>query len=114
MAIHTPPASRIVRNTSTSAEMPTSSAISNTALKSLLDDFFSRRRLRLFVSWWIAAHDVDEFVDEGDEKNQQAAAVPELRNPERHRQYALRHRSEEHTSELQSRRQLVCRILLEH
>src|SRR5262245_20432947 len=91
MAIHTPPASRTVRKTSSRAEMPTSSGISNTALNSLLDDLFGRLRLRLFVSWWIAAQDVDEFVDKGDQQDQQAAAVSELRNPQRHRQYALSH-----------------------
>src|SRR5262245_54660179 len=91
MAIHTPPASRTVRKTSSSAEMPTSSAISTTALNSLLDDLFRRLRLRLFVTWWIAAHDVDEFVDKGDKQNQEAAAVSELRNPQRHRQYTLSH-----------------------
>src|SRR5687768_18208435 len=35
------------------------------------------------------------------------------RVPERDRQRDLRHRSEEHTSELQSRLHLVCRLLLE-
>src|SRR3712207_8713368 len=43
-----------------------------------------------------------------------AAAAPSLAAPPRHRRRLRRHgRSEEHTSELQSRQYLVCRLLLE-
>src|SRR2546430_11104897 len=35
------------------------------------------------------------------------------RRPQKHRRLALRARSEEHTSELQSQSNLVCRLLLE-
>src|SRR2546422_5180673 len=38
---------------------------------------------------------------------------PSLRPRARHRRAAVSHRSEEHTSELQSRLHLVCRLLLE-
>src|SRR5690349_23667092 len=40
-------------------------------------------------------------------------AVPQRRRPEKHRRDRCGTRSEEHTSELQSRRDLVCRLLLE-
>src|SRR5215471_20934952 len=42
-----------------------------------------------------------------------AAAPPSTNLPPSHDNLAHRDRSEEHTSELQSRRELVCRLLLE-
>src|SRR5690349_23660182 len=41
------------------------------------------------------------------------AVVPERRPEEREQEHRCASRSEEHTSELQSRRDLVCRLLLE-
>src|SRR5690606_41547343 len=50
-----------------------------------------------------------EFIDSG----QFARHLGRMRRLYRDRQQALRARSEEHTSELQSRENLVCRLLLE-
>src|SRR5687768_18250329 len=50
-------------------------------------------------------HENDECVDRRDEEHEPAEPC--------HRCSALDGRSEEHTSELQSRLQLVCRLLLE-
>src|SRR5690349_24206143 len=57
---------------------------------------------------------VDDWVEVGGAER--PAAVDWLRQPVQHPAQQLRpnrHRSEEHTSELQSRRELVCRLLLE-
>src|SRR5258707_7681079 len=43
----------------------------------------------------------------------QARETPIVLQAEARQQYLERHRSEEHTSELQSRQYLVCRLLLE-
>ena len=47
-------------------------------------------RLWQFVARREAAQDMDQLIHEGDEENHEAAAVAELRNPQRHRDDALR------------------------
>src|SRR6478752_8604897 len=88
-AIQTPPPSSSARNPSRIAAMERSS-MSDPALHGAFDDFLGALRLRQFVARREAAQDVDQFVDKGDEKNHDAAAIAELRNPQRHRDDALR------------------------
>ncbi len=64
---------------------------SDPALHRALDHLLGGLRLRLFVARRLAAQHVDQFVDEGDEQDHEAAAIAELRNPQRHRDDALRH-----------------------
>src|SRR6185369_5376371 len=91
IAIHTPPASSSASSASSRTDISRSSAILHSALDGLLDDFFRRLRLRLLVTRRIAAHDVEEFIDEGDQQDDEPGRVAELRDPQRHRQHALRH-----------------------
>src|SRR3712207_8755446 len=51
----------------------------------------------------------DRAAGDGDEQEREELAGPDRAGPV----HELRHRSEEHTSELQSRQYLVCRLLLE-
>src|SRR3954451_19802886 len=88
-AIQTPAPSSRVRNPSSSAAME-SSSMSDPALDGALDDFLGAPRLRQFVARRTAAHDMNELIDKRDEQNHEAAAVAELRNPQRHRDDALR------------------------
>ena len=48
-------------------------------------------RLGLLVARQVAADDVDEFVDERDQQNDQPRRIADLRNPHRDRDHALRH-----------------------
>src|SRR5262245_6474830 len=87
IAIHTPaPNSRINR---ISAMVMRS--ISHRALDRLLDHFFGGLGLGLFVARRIAAHDMDELVDERDQQDDEACRIAKLRDPQRDRDHALRH-----------------------
>src|SRR6185369_13089421 len=88
-AIQTPAPSSSARNPSRIAAMERSS-MSNPALHGAFDDFLGALRLRQFVARREAAQDMDQFIDKSDEQNHEAAAVAELRNPQRHRDHTLR------------------------
>src|SRR3954462_3816995 len=88
-AIQTPAPSSSARNPSRTAAMERSS-MSDPALHGAFDDFLGALRLRQFVTRREAAQDMDQFIDKSDEQNHEAAAVAELRNPQRHRDHALR------------------------
>src|SRR6266567_627738 len=64
---------------------------SDPALDRLLDNLFGGLRLGLLVTRKIAAHDVNELIDKGDQQNEQSRRVADLRNPHRDRDHALRH-----------------------
>src|SRR5262249_18613738 len=64
---------------------------SDPALDGLLNDLFGRLRFWLFVTWRVAAQDVNELVDKSDEQDEEPTAVSELRNPQGHRQHSLSH-----------------------
>ena len=61
------------------------------AVNGALDRLFGGRGLRPFVARRKAAQHVHELVDERDEQDDEAARIAELRDPQRDRQYALRH-----------------------
>src|SRR6187399_1728912 len=88
-AIQTPPPSISARNPSRIAAMESSST-SDPALHGALVDFLGALRFRQFVARCEAAHDMDQLIDKRDEQDHQPAAVAELRNPQRHRDDALR------------------------
>src|SRR4029450_1380955 len=88
-AIQTPAPSSSARNPSRMAAMERSS-MSDPALHGAFDDFLGARWLRQFVARREAAQDMDQLIDKSDEKNYQATAVAELRNPQWHRDHALR------------------------
>src|SRR3954451_2987947 len=73
-AIHTPAPSSSPRNPSRMAAME-SSSMSDPALDRALDDFLRRLRLRQFVARREAAQHVHQLIDEGDEKNDEAAGI---------------------------------------
>src|SRR5215212_2309838 len=87
--IQTPAPSNSARNPSRIAAMDRSS-MSDPALHGAFDDFLGAHRLRQFVARREAACDMDQLIHKGDEQNHQATAVAELRNPQRHRDHALR------------------------
>src|SRR3954462_10108492 len=66
-------------------------SISHRALDGLLDHLFGGLGLRLLVARRGPANDMDEFVDEGDQQNEKAGEITDLRNPNRDRNHALRH-----------------------
>src|SRR4051794_10573290 len=88
-AIQTPAPSSNARSPSRSAAMERSSTL-DPALHGALDDFLCGLRLRQFVARRAAARHMDQLIDKGDEENHEAAAIAELRNPQRHRDDALR------------------------
>ena len=88
-AIQTPAPSSSPRNPSRIAAMERSS-MSDPALHGALDDFLGALWFWQFVARRKAAQDMDQLIDKSDEKNHQAARVAELRNPQRHRDDALR------------------------
>src|SRR4051794_1652084 len=88
-AIQTPAPSSSARNPSRIAAMERSS-MSDPALHGAFDDFLGALRLRQFVARGEAAQDMDELIDKSDEQNHEAAAIAELRNPQRYRDHALR------------------------
>src|SRR5437660_28972 len=88
-AIQTPAPSSSARNPSRIAAMERSS-MSDPALYGAFDDFLGALRLRQFVTRREAAQDMDELIHKSDKQNHEAAAVAELRNPQRHRDHALR------------------------
>ena len=67
-----------------------SSSMSDPALHGALDDLLGAGRRRQFVARREAAQHMDQLIDKGDEENRKAAAVAELRNPQRDRDDALR------------------------
>src|SRR6185312_9529233 len=87
-AIQTPAPSSSARTPSRMAAME-SSSISDPALHGALDDFLGALRFWEFVARREAAPDMDQFIDESDEENDEATAIAELRNPQRHRDDAL-------------------------
>src|SRR3954467_872911 len=88
-AIQTPAPSSSASNPSSRAAIERSS-MSDPALHGGLDEFLGGCRLRQFVARRPAAQHMDQFVDKGDEQDHEAAAVAQLRNPQRHRDDALR------------------------
>src|SRR4029079_14994480 len=88
-AIQTPAPSSSARNPSRTAAMERSS-MSDPALHGAFDDFLGTLRLRQFVARREAAQDMDQLIHKSDAENHEAAAVAELRNPQRHRDHALR------------------------
>src|SRR6187551_1718607 len=90
MAIQTPPASSTVRITKRINAMVIRST-SDSALDRALDHLFGGRRLRFLVARQVAPDDMDEFVDERDQQDDEAGGVADLRNPQRDRDHALRH-----------------------
>src|SRR2546429_898613 len=88
-AIQTPPPSSSARNPSRIAAMERSS-MSDPALHGAFDDFLGALRLRQFVTRREAAQDMNQLIDKSDAENHEAAAVAELRNPQRYRDDALR------------------------
>src|ERR1043166_6043304 len=88
-AIQTPAPSSSARNPNSTAAIE-SSSMSDPALHGALDDFLSRLRFRQFVARREAAQHMHQLVDKSDEQNHEAATVAELRNPQRHRDDALR------------------------
>src|SRR5918912_714182 len=77
-AIQTPAPSSSARNPSRRAAIE-SSSISDPALHGAFDDLLGALRLRQLVARRIAAQDMDQLIDKGDEEDDQAAAVAELR-----------------------------------
>src|SRR5258708_528354 len=88
-AIQTPAPSSSTRNPSSIAAMERSS-MSDPALHGALDDFLGTLWLWQFIARCEAAQDMDQLIHKSDEQNHEAAAVAELRNPQRHRDDALR------------------------
>src|SRR4051812_29260331 len=88
-AIQTPAPSSRPRNPSRIAAIERSS-MSDPALNGALDDFLGALWFRQFVARWKAAQHMDQLIDKSDEQNHQATGVAELRNPQRHRDDALR------------------------
>src|SRR5260221_3053464 len=91
IAIQMPPVSSTARKTSNSSEMVIRSTWLHPALDRLLDDLFGGLRLGLLVARRVPAQHVDQLVDEGDQQDDEAAAVAELRDPQRHGQHTLGH-----------------------
>src|SRR5262245_14603529 len=88
-AIQTPAPSSSARKPSRIAAIE-SNSMSDPALHGALDDLLGGHGLRQFVARREATADMDQLVDKGDEENDEAAAVAELRNPQGHRDDALR------------------------
>src|SRR5262245_32370431 len=88
-AIQTPAPSSSARNPSSMAAMERSS-MSDPALHGALDDFLGAFRFWQFIARRKTAQDMDQLIHERDEKNHEAATVAELRDPQRHRDHALR------------------------
>src|SRR4051812_42312005 len=88
-AIQTPAPSSSVRKPSRIAAME-SNSMSDPALHGALDDLFGGQSFRQFVARRENAADMDQLVDKGDEEDDEAAAVAELRNPQGYRDHALR------------------------
>src|SRR4051794_7188786 len=78
--IQTPAPSSSARKPSRMAAMERSS-MSDPTLHGALDDFLGGLRLRQFVARRKSAQHMNQLVHEGDEKDHEAAAVAELRNP---------------------------------
>src|SRR3954451_7135982 len=83
-AIQTPAPSSSASNPSSRAAIE-SSSMSDPALHGALDDFLGAGRFRQFVARCAAAGDMDQLIDKGDAEDHEAAAVAELRDPQRHR-----------------------------
>src|SRR5262245_29866646 len=88
-AIQTPAPSSSARNPSRIAAMA-SSSMSDSALHGALDDFLCALWRRQLVARREATQHMDQLIDKGDEENCETAAVAELRDPQRHRNDALR------------------------
>src|SRR5262245_11233185 len=88
-AIQTPAPSSSARNPSRIAAMA-SRSMSDSALHGALDDLLGALWRRQFVARREAAQDMNQLIDKGDKEDDEAAAVAELRNPQRHRDDALR------------------------
>src|SRR5437660_9729496 len=88
-AIQTPAPSSSARNPSRIAAMERSS-MSDPALHGAFDDLLGALRFWQFIARREAAQDMDQLIHKSDEQNHEAATVAELRNPQRHRDDALR------------------------
>src|SRR3981081_109421 len=88
-AIQTPAPSSSARNPSRIAAIERSS-MSDPALHGAFDDFLGTLRFCQLVGRREPSPDMDQLIHKSDEKNHQAARVAELRNPQRHRDDALR------------------------
>src|SRR5262245_33269885 len=88
-AIQTPAPSSSDSKPSRIAAMA-SSSMSDSALHGALDDFLGALWRRQFVARREAAQHMDQFIDKSDEKDHKAATIAKLRNPQRHRDHALR------------------------
>src|SRR3954451_14884648 len=88
-AIQTPAPSSSARKPRRTAAIESSST-SDPALHGALDDLLGRLRFRQFVARREAAQHMEKLVGKGDEQDDEAAGVAELRNPQRHRDDALR------------------------
>src|SRR5215208_1888966 len=90
IAIQTPPASSTPRNKSSTAAIVTSSTL-HSALDGPLDHFFGALRLWFLVARHLPAQHMHQLVDEGDQQDDEAAGITELRYPQRYGEHALRH-----------------------
>src|SRR5262245_18662262 len=93
MAIHTPDPSSTTSTTEIRIEMPRRSMDCplHAAGGRALDDLVGGPGRLLLVAGLVAAGDVHQLIDDGDEEDDQAAGIAELRDPERDDEDARRH-----------------------
>src|SRR5262245_34410577 len=85
MPIHTPDPSTTTSTTAIRTEMPSKSMerLSNAARGGALDDLLGGPRRLLLIARLVAADDPHQLVDDGDEQDDEAGRVADLRDPQR-------------------------------